>query len=302
MTFHGQSINFYKKVDQMRKRRLKKSRLKIRSRRWDFFGKTRSLYIKQFRGNFWGNVRFKKNYAKKLAANGNQAKLLIRTFGNAFRSHYLLSVGERNSISSPLVKLINRKYRRFKNFYYPIDLTANKKFYRTFSKTLFYRHTRNIQKHRIKAFLNNCKEKQLRDIWRTGNIKSNMYSANLFTLRFISRLPHLLYFAGFTSCLELAKHLVVFGFVSVNRKIITNSTFLTPVMSVVQLHLPNFYKKLCTFLLFPYHRLYVSPYFEINWKLFTIRILRIPNYREVILPDGPFDHMFLYEQLSPSIN
>jgi len=302
MVFHGQDIMFYKKTNRMMKKRIRRSRLKIRPRRWDFFGKVRSTSVKQYRGNFWANARFKKNYAKKLSAYRDYVKNLERGFSETFRPHYLLETGATNTISFSVLKYLKRNYRKFRNFHYPVDLTANKKFYRTFNKTLSYRHTRAIQLHRIKAFLGNTKQHHLRAIWRTGTIKQNKYSANAFTFRFISRLPHLLYFCGFTCSLELAIHLVKWGFVTVNNITITNTHFLVPVMASVQLQLTDFYKQICAYMLFPYHRIYAASFFETNWKLFSVRILRIPSYREVIFPDAPFDHMFLYEQLAPIVN
>jgi len=301
MIFHGQSTEFYEKINNLWKRRIRKSRLKIRARRWNFFGNVRSLYVKQYRGNVWGNARFKLNYAKKLSIYHDFRKDLERSFGATSTPQYLLELGSNNNISAALLRFLNRKHRNFKNQKYLRDITANKKFYRKFNKTITVRHQKSLQLHRIKSFLGNVKIKFLRDIWRSGTIKGNMFSANLFIFRFLSRLSHLLYFAGFVASLQLGIHLVKSGFVKVNTNIIIDPYYLVPVMTSVQLQLPLFYKRLCIFLLFPYHRLYVYPFLEINYNLFTVRFLRIPIYREVIFPSGYFDHMLLYEQLAQVI-
>jgi len=298
MVFHGQKTKFYEKIKRMWRKQIRKSRVKIRPRRWDFFGRVRSLYVKQFRSNIWANARFKKNYAKKLSVYFDFEKDLERGFSRGHRPTYLFDVGGRNALSSAVLLYLRRKHKRFRKFQFPIDVTANKKFYKKFFKKSLFRHNRHLQLHRIKSFLGNPKIHYLRKIWRTGTIKGNVFSANLFTYRFLSRLPHLLYFTGFTVSLEFATHLVSWGFVLVNDIVITNKEFLVPVMARVQLELPLFYKQICIFMLFPYHRIYVSPFLEINWKLFSVRFLRIPTFREVVLPSGTFDHMFLYEQLA----
>ena len=92
-----------------------------------------------------------------------------------------------------------------------------------------------------------------------------------------------------------------FGFVKINHQNNSNIHYLVPVLTPVELVLPPFYLKLCTFLLFPLHRLYLAPFLEINFKLFCVRFLRIPHFHEIIMPDPAFDHIFLYEILSPSL-
>jgi len=301
MIYHGQQYKFYKKITGAWKRQIKRSRLKIRARRWDFFGRVRSLNVKQFRANIWANARFKRNYARKLAVYPDFKKDLERGFGNGYRPNYLSENGFRNNINYSIMMYLRKKYRNFKRKQFPVDLNASKKFYRKFHRTMYYRHQRNLQLKRIQGFLGNPKKDHLRQIWRTGTIKGNTYSADLFTFRFISRLPHLLYFSNLTCSLEFATHLVTWGFVRVNNKVITSKNFLVPVLAQVQLCLPVYYKRICYFMLFPYHRIYCAPFLEINWKLFNVRFLRIPSYREVIMPEMPFDHMFLYEQLAPVI-
>jgi len=178
---------------------------------------------------------------------------------------------------------------------------VQKKFYRKFHRERKFQHQGQLQLTRTKSLLGNPKMARLRSIWRSGKIKGGLYSANLFVLRFIARISHMLYFSGFTTSLELANHLVTWGFVTVNGKVITNCDYVVPIMTPLRLCLPNPYRKICYFMLFPYHRIFASPYLEINWKLFIIRFIRIPTFREVILPESPFDHMFLYEQLAQSI-
>ncbi len=45
-------------------------------------------------------------------------------------------------------------------------------------------------------------------------------------------------------------------------------------------------------MLFPSICVAVAPYLEVNWKLFTLRFLRLPAFQEVVLTSGPFDHPF----------
>jgi hypothetical protein len=87
----------------------------------------------------------------------------------------------------------------------------------------------------------------------------------------------------------------------VNNVTITNIDHLVPVLTTVQLNLPTFFFRLCIFLLFPFHRLSLSPFLEINFKLFCVKFLRIPSFNEIIMPDPAFDHMFLYDILAPSL-
>jgi ribosomal protein S4 len=301
MIFHGQPIEYYQRINNLWRKRIRRSRLKIRAKRRDFFGNIRSLYVKQYRGNYRGNASYRHNYAKKLAIYYDYKKDLERVFGETGTPQFLLERGNYNFRSSTVLKYLRKTYGQFKFRKYLRDITANKKFYKKFNKTTAVRHLKNLQLHRVKSFLGKVKNKQLRDIWRSGTIKGNKFSANLFIFRYISRLPHLLHFCGFAINLQLSQELVSKGFVSVNDIIVKDLTYLVPRMVAIQLHITNNLIRICGFLLFPYFKTFVYSFLEINWKLFTVRFLRIPVFREVFFAAGHFDHMLLYESLAQSI-
>ncbi len=301
--FKKKPDKFYYPIDDMWKRQIKEQLQKIRARRRNFGGNLRSLTIKQYRGNIWNSARFKKGYAKKLATTFNYRKQLERGLSFANRANFLMdgTLFDRNNFSGAILKYLKKRFYKFKRKNFPRDLVAAKKFYRKFNKTVNYRHTRNLELHRIKVFFGGIRVPTLHKMWNTGHMKGFMYSANLFTLRFIARLPNLLYFSGLTTNLAVAKRLIESHIVYVDKELIWNLFHLVSVLSYTQIVIPKFYEYMYFFLISPFHRIYINSFFEINLKLLSVRLLRLPLYREVVIPQGLFDHMFLYEQLAQNV-
>src|ERR1019366_8462191 len=99
MAYHGQLGIYYVKIKRRTRRRIRISRLKLRARRWNFFGRVRSLAIKQYRANIWGSAKFKINFAKRLTVYYDYKKQISRILGRGTRATYLQGLGTISYIS-----------------------------------------------------------------------------------------------------------------------------------------------------------------------------------------------------------
>lgn len=301
MVYRGQSWDRFYKINGIWKIQMKNQRLRIRSPRKNFKGVVKSLYVKQYRGNVWGNVRFKENYIRKLGRYGNHISEIQRSFGQSslsqdshFDFHQIMS-------SFPYTNNLKKKYSRWKRNEYPKDLTWYKQFYRTFNKENRDRHIRNLMYHRLNSFEGNLRRHVLRRRFREGSIKGNTFSGNLFIYRFVSRLSHFLYFVGFANTLSLSTRLIKGGFVSVNNQVIIDPAFKIPLYSRIHLNLSKFCNNLIYLSIISYQNISAIPSLEINYKLLSARFFRLCNTREIIFQGSLLEHMFLYEIFSPMI-
>ncbi len=280
---------------------VRKQRQRLRQPRRDYHGVVHSLYIKQYRGNVWGDLRFKESFMRKLGHYKQFFKENQRNLGEFSRgedAHYDFL---QNSSAGMLKKIHRRRMYRYKYDEYEIDLTDYKQFYRVFNKTVSSRHTRNLLYHRYNSFQGNLRQHALRRIFREGSIKGNTFSGNLFVFRFVSRLSHFLYFCGFANTLALATRLIQGKFVFVDDKLIVDPLFKIPLFSRVYLELSPFMYNLISPSIISYNNISATPSLEINFKLLSARFFKLCSSSEIIFQGSLFDHMFMYEQFAPII-
>jgi ribosomal protein S4 len=289
-------------INEIWKTHMRLQRLRIRAPRNYFKGIVRSLYVKQYRGNVWGSVRFKPGFMRKVGHYDRYLDDARRHFGNSGMSND--SHFDFHQIVSPVrtLSVFRNLFSRWKHHEYPLDFTWYKQFYRTYNKTNYFRHQRNLLYHRTNSFEGNFRRHVFRRQFREGTIKGNAFSGNLFVYRFVSRLSHFLYFTGFSHTLALATRLVISGFVLVDDVVITDPNFKIPLYSRVQLSLSKFMYNLISPSIISYHNFSTIPSLEVNFKLpyctvFSSFVILI----EVIFQGGLTDFMFLYEIFAPVI-
>lgn len=301
MVYRGQRLKKFLPASPFWVDQVRKQRLRIRQPRRDYGGVVHSLYIKQYRGNVWGNLRFKKTFMRKLGKYNQFWKDVQRNLGNFSRGEDAQYDFLQNSSTGALKKMQKRRIYRWKNAEYDIDLTGYKQFYRVFNRTEKYRHTRNLLYHRYNSFQGNLRQHALRRIFREGSIKGNPFSGNLFVFRFVSRLSHFLYFCGFSNTIALATRLIQGGFVFVDDMRITDPLYKVPLFSRVHLELSTFMYHFISPSIISYHNISAIPSLEINFKLLSARFFKLCSSSEVIFQGSLFDHMFMYEQFAPVI-
>lgn len=139
---------------------------------------------------------------------------------------------------------------------------------------------------RLRLYFGYKKEYQYREYLSWARRTVGKTHTELITQLLESRLVHLILRAGFAKNAEIARYLIINGYIRVNNQICTNPDYIVAVTAVVRMILPDYleYSDLVNPLIYTYQRISIPKYFIINWKLMSIRFVENPTTRHFSHP------------------